>query len=269
MGCCCCTKKSSVIAPKAVILTRKLKNVGLNPPDLTSEVFNADGVLRMFTNPRVPSPPYLRYIFVAVDPCAGSQDPNQRKSDWTVHTLSSPMNIVLGMEAIDVVTPEDYEDRLITHIRRVRALPGCATARIVIDVESGSAVEAGHIYRLVKSNFDDVVTMNDDGRIPGTRMTEHTKGEMATLAIRAIDDGHIAFHRQFVTTHTKPNEMLDEFRQQLLNYKREIRQSRNGTIHYIYSGKDAGRDDMAIAFMRCLYARYRFEREPKYARHLM
>jgi hypothetical protein len=243
--------------------------VGLTPQDVSSEVFNKDGVKRMFTNPRVTCPPYLRYIFIAVDPCAGTKDPTKRASDWTVVTLSSPMNIILGMEAIDVVKPEDYQERFLEHIRRVRALPGCATARIVIDVESGSALEAGHIYKLVRDNFNDVVTMNDDGRIPGTRMTEQTKGEMTTLAVRAIDDGHIAFHRQLVTTHAAPRDMLDEFQKQLLNFKREIRQSKNGTVHYIYSGKDSGRDDMTIAFMRCLYARYRFEREPKYARYMM
>ena len=246
-----------------------IENLGLTPKDMSPEVFAKDKILKIFSNPRVPSPPLVRYLFVAVDPCAGSDISTARLSDFAVMILSSPSNVILGMDAIDAVAPRDYQDRLVSLIHRARQLPGCALARIVLDVENGTGFEAGHIHTLVQQNFPDVVVMDNCARKPGMKMTEVLKREMAELTRLFVDEGNIGIHRDLVTTHSDPEAMLTEFRDQLLRYSRIVKENPNGSNRVLYSGKGPNkrlRDDMAIVLQRALYARYAFTREVKYSR---
>ncbi len=206
-----------------------------------------------------------RYFFVAIDPVAGSDNPEDRKSDFVILTIGGPETTIYGCDAIDVLSIDDYSDKLVAHLLNLRRMPFCSEAKLIVDVESGTGLEASNIVGLIQKHCVDVVFMRDFHRKEGTSTTAESKREMVQLTLPLVNGGQVHIHDKLVTSHKKPDEMLKEFCEQGILFSET---KKNGKS--IFSGKDGGklRDDMWMTLLRAVRARDHFLRSGKYTRHL-
>jgi hypothetical protein len=231
--------------------------------------FGKSKVLELISNARIKFENIIRFVYICIDPCAGSDNEAKAMSDFAVVTMSGPGRTILGMEAIKVIREEDFEHRLIEHIRRVRTIKMCEKAKIVLDIESGTGLEASRVNKLVRSHFDDVITMTDFIRKDGTKTDEAAKRDMVTITREALEAGDVSIHEDFVTTHSDPKKLMQEFGDQMMEYSRVINQGngrRAPTVTFTGKTKQGKKDDLAMTFQRCIRAMRRFATSPKYDR---
>ena len=246
------------------------ETLGVIREDDSPNCFKRERVMALMSQPKVSIERPVRFMFVVVDPVAGTDVADKVASEFVIVTLNDDKTVVLGMEAIDVIYRTDYEARMLEHIRRVRALPRCSGAKIVLDVESGTGLEAGNIISLVQENFLNVIPIVDFRRKPGTKTSEESKLEMMNMTREMFELDNIFFHEQFVTTHKDPAKLLGKFRDQMLDYTRKVVVSNGVTTssHIHLSGKHGGKmDDLSVTFQRAIRCAKKFLHEPKYAKY--
>ncbi len=244
--------------------------LGIVTEEIGNNCFPASKITAIYSQPRVSLDFACRFVFVVVDPCAGSDIADKRESDFAVITLGGEHSVILGMEAWDVVQSEDYETKLIEHIKKIRALPRCRDARIILDVEAGTGLEAGNIIGLVQKNFRNVVPILDFYRKPGTKTTEPVKMEMMEMTREMIERKDVYIHEDFVTSDPNPETILCKWRDQMLDYTREVKVSAsiNQASHVILSGKGKNGgtpDDLSVTYQRAVRCSKRFLHDAKYA----
>lgn len=239
------------------------ENLGIVSEESAPNCFSESSVNDMMTTPRLVLCGPVRYVFVCIDPSAGTDIPEANMSDFAVVSIGGPYTTIVGMEAIDAVEPSDYQDRLLEHIRRIRATKYMEDAILVLDVESGTGQEAGHIYALVQGRFQNVITMKDFHRKPGTKTLNSTKKEMMELTRALLNARDVRILKDFVTTDPHPLKLLEKFRAQMHNYMRYVSVGR--TIHQrnteTFSGKGPnkkGQDDLCVTFQRAIRMRKEF-----------
>ncbi len=118
--------------------------------DVGCNCFTEHSVMNMMKSPRETIYKPVRFIFVVVDPCAGSRIEETRASDFCIVTMCAPFSTIVGIDAFDVITTQDYEPRVLEHIRRIRAMPMFTNATIVLDAESGTGLTAGDVQLLIQ-----------------------------------------------------------------------------------------------------------------------
>jgi hypothetical protein len=237
-----------------------LENLGIEDEGLSPFIFQASKVTDIFTNPRLTIRDPVRYFFVTIDPVAGSDDSDERASDFVILTIGGPDTVIYGCDAIDVVDPKDYNQILVEHIRKLRQLPLCQDSVLVVDVEAGTGLEANHIVATIQSHFKRVVIMRDFHRKEGTKTTAEAKREMVQLTLPLVQSGQIRLVDQLVTSHPNPDKMLKEFQNQGMLFAET---KRNGKS--TFSGKAGGkRDDMWMTLLRAVRARKHFFHSGKY-----
>lgn len=96
-------------------------------------------------------------------------------------------------------------------------------------------------------------------RAPGIWMTNALKRTMAQATGYMVRKKRVKFSNRMVVTGDEytGSAMREMIIEQLQNYKRIIRPTRNvyETAKEIFSGKDAGYDDLSIAFQLCKHTR--------------
>jgi hypothetical protein len=250
------------------------ENLGVVAEESTPYCFSADKIQQLMSNPRRSLSQPMRYIYVCIDPCAGSDIEDKRTSDFALVVIGGPGTIILGMEAIDAYLPDHYNKRIVDHLRQIRKMRYCEDSIFVLDVESGTGLEAGHIIKLITENFNNVVVMQDFHRKPGTRTHEAEKKEMMELTRTLVDTGDISICKDFVCTDPKPEVILGKFSSQMMAYERRIvigkgvRQQNKE----LYSGKGVHKnklDDLSTSFQRAVRCRKTFLFSGKYDRFHM
>jgi hypothetical protein len=245
------------------------ENLGVVAEESSPYCFSASKIQEFMSNPRQELTLPARFVYVCIDPCAGSDIKDERTSDFAVVTISGPGVTILGMEAIDVFEPEHYNKRLIEHLQRIRRLRYCEACIFVLDVESGTGLEVGHITKLIQDNFKDVLCLRDFHRKPGTRTHEAEKKDMYERTKIAIDSGDIRIHKDFVCTDPHPETILAKFQTQMCAYERRVVVGK-GLFHQnkeLYSGKGANGtklDDLSVTLQRAIRARHVFLYSGKY-----
>ncbi len=235
-----------------------------------NQCFTERSIRAMITMPRVTLYEPVRYVYVAVDPSAGSKISEKRGSDYCIFSIcGGPMGtVILGIDAIDAVVTEDYEPILIEHIRRIRAMAPFSGATIVLDAESGTGYTAGDAQLIVQRNFGNIACMNELGRKPGTYTSPEAKREMVEITRGHLDAGDVRIIDQFVTSDPKPAALLEKFMRQMMDYERRVivSESVNKPNSIQYTGKAGGKkmDDIAQTFLRIMRSRLRFTFEPMY-----
>jgi hypothetical protein len=144
-------------------------------------------------------------------------------------------------------------------------------ATIVLDIESGTGFEAGNVNDLVRAHFDNVITMTDYMRKPGTKTDEAAKREMMMMTREQLRMGEIFIHEQFVTTHPDKEKLLKEFSDQMCEYTKVISDSTNNrrasTVTYTGKTKAGKKDDLSVTLQRCIRAMDRFVDSAKYGKY--
>lgn len=237
------------------------ENLGLSVDENeeTAQCFKDEWVDQLFNNERVHLNQAIRYVVSAVDPLAGSDQASAASSDFAVVTIGYPGTIILGMEAIDAVTQEDYNERLLEHYRRIFALRYVETADLILDVEAGTGMEAPCIQNLVKRHYPKAILLNEfEHRKAGTLTDHNAKAEMYQVTLKKLKGGEISIAARFVTTDPKPEKILEKCRKQLLAYEKRLKPSR-GVNRVFYSGKGPGlKDDLSVTLQRALRTQGRY-----------
>lgn len=250
---------------------RESLGVVIEEDDTGAQCFSASRILEIKTNPRRTFDRVVRYVFCCIDPCAGSDDEAKRLSDFAVVTMANQDYTILGMEAIDVVEPEQFEGRLIDHLHKIRRIPMCERATIVLDIESGTGLEASRVDKLVRNHFLDVITMRDFLRKPGTKTDEAAKRDMVVITNDALKMGEVFIHENFVTTHPNPDGILNDFFTQMENYTRVFATStsnrRASQVTFTGKTKPGMKDDLSVTFQRCIRAMIGFKKSDKYDKY--
>jgi len=236
----------------------QMETLGINPTDNRPECFDPIFVRRMFEKKPVEIRDTIRYLLLTVDPAAGSDHSDKRHSDYVFMTVAYPGNIIMAVDALDVIEPQDYEAQLIDHIKRVRGLPHTEDAKLVINVESGTGLEAGHIRRLVKDYFgeDNIICMTNQRRKPGMVTSEVTKARGVDLLRQHLGRDEIKFMNNVITSHNDPKKLLKgDFQRQVLDFKKIVTPRQNGTNSVRYSGKEKDKkDDLIMSLLLGLVA---------------
>jgi hypothetical protein len=212
-----------------------------------------------------------RFVFIAVDPSGGGH------SHFAVVSVFFERGelVVCGLESIPAKRPEDYEEVLRVHCRKLRQVPHLEGALFLLCPEANLGFESSHIARAVKQlPFLVVMHESRDGRTPGMVTTHKTKEVMHSLLRDRLERGSVSYAAPaaLVTTAASPEKILGELTQQVVNYSVVIDTPDRLKGHFrtakrTFSGKHHGNDDLAVMLQfACLVAR-RFHQNPRYRRY--
>lgn len=229
-----------------------------------AKCFQPELVRALFTQPRMTLNRPIRYIFTVFDPVAGSNRSDARTSDFVIISIGIPGNVILGLDALDVVRTEEYQEPLRKHLEYNRSRPFCREATIVIDAESGTGLCAGDIEVYVQDRFDNVIMIQPMDRKPGTITSHLVKEEMAQLTHKILMSREYCFADQIATSHPRPDKLLAEFRDQMIAYEQVLKKS---GLHQrlVFTGKGndgKSKDDMAVTFQRAVRVCELYKNDP-------
>lgn len=253
----------------------KYKREGLGVVKFDSKfVFDHEKVKSMFARSTVNlGDEYVDYIYISIDPVGGTDKPENNKSDFVIFSICEPKITVLGLEQLNIVATDGYKNVLVDHIRRLRLNQHLRNARIVVDVETGSGFIAPDAAAIIEDHFDNVIILTDfEERKIGTVTSNESKDKMYQLTRAEMNLGNIRFWNHMITHHPEPKKMMEEFKEQMLNYARYAIKAKtpNQVTRYRYSGKGENmnlKDDICLTLQRAIYTRHRFKTDKKFVQY--
>lgn len=159
---------------------------------------------------------------------------------------------------------------LVSHIQKLRQVPGLESAIIVFVPESNLAFEGTHQSNVIlNSGLSNVCIMREDDNRAGVRMDNSLKKAMATAFKYKLNKGKVRFLYDFVSLGEKKvyDDVRNEIVEELVYYTRIVKPSKDPFEQpkEIFSGKKGyGTDDLAIAIMLNLIMERRFYASDKY-----
>jgi hypothetical protein len=235
--------------------------------------FNELKVNELFSRPRVAlENKSYRHVFVMIDPAGGSDIREKRGSDFAIVSFVQPGFTIVGAEAIDVLDPTEdgYKNRVAQHIERLQQVPQLRGATFVVIIENNFGTDwqelgmqlqrrfAGHIYVLAEKN--------NKG---GVCTTPQVKQASMEFTRKHLIRDEIRFADCFVTTHEKPERMLDDWQAQFKHFREHKKPSDTpyGKGRIAYSGKDNGPDDLVTVTQLGAYWMEQFWDNPKFKQY--
>lgn len=240
--------------------------MGIMDEELGPNCFTERSISQMMTFPRRVVYEPVRRMFLTVDPSGGTRVITSRSSKFCfILTCENPPTL-LSFGSKDVVVTQDYDEWLLSHLRRVRAMPMFTNATMIVDAESGTGYTAGDVQLLIQRNFQNIICMNELGRKPGTYTSNNLKREAMEVTRALLDAGAIRIFDQLVCDDPK---LMNELPKQLINFERLVRVTTSANLASTveYTGKHHGPDDIAMTFLRNMYDQHRFLLSPMY-KHL-
>jgi len=234
-------------------------------------VFPKDKIREAFALPRVSIRDPVRFVYMVIDPAAGSDIAAKATSQFAIVSICHPNTTIVGLEAFDIVAVgSDFKPTLIEHVRKIRALPFFGDCHIVVDVESGTGTAARDAIACLQDEFLNIIPIKDFTRKYGTTMLNTIKEELVLLTRTVLEMGDVRVYDRLVTSHPHPNTIIGRLKDQLMEYARHVIVGTGPKAHnsVIYHGKGENRnkmDDLALSFQRAIRARRRFWEEPAYA----
>ena len=234
----------------------------------TDRVFSASKIREVVAAPAYEFNAAVREIFVTVDPCAGSEISEKNTSDFAIVAIASPYTVIMGIDALNIVHPDEYRENLFKFLTKLRQHELTKDSVIVLDVEMNTGMTAPDVYAFVTGKFNRVVVINDKTRKEGTLTTEKMKHEMMELTRLLLVKNDVRFWSEFVTNDPNPAAVRAKWATQMTNYRRVFVPGRSVTSKntYVLSGKGPDKkamDDLAMTFQRAVRLRYRSENDPK------
>ena len=157
--------------------------------------------------------------------------------------------------------PDQADGLLVDHIKLLKSLPFLVSALVVFIPESNLAWEGVYRSKHLKKVFgNSLIVMKEDHNSVGVRMNFNLKKAISISLKEKLSKKHIKLYKDIVSLSESqvlpngatPRKIKDQLVDQLLNYCRIIRPSRDPLKPPIelYSGKSGhGFDDMVIATM--------------------
>lgn len=216
--------------------------------------FRLQKVLEIPRQPRHALHRPVSHLICAILPTAGRAAP-RAADDFCIVTIAGGYTgdvVLLGMDAMPVTSPEDYRATVITHLARILALRYCEDAKIVLDVPTGTGLEAGHIIKLVQDAHPGrVIALGDFARKPGTLVTLDSRMLMMRQTRFFIDNNRVYIPLEFLSNTPA---ILEQLCTQLLAYKQ--------VDEHKLSGRGPGRDlhdELSQGLQQAIFAKCRFE----------
>jgi len=237
--------------------------------EASNACFTTESIKHLFDKPFSTITEPVRFVYIAIDPVAGSDVP-EGKSDFVIMSIAGSQCIHwLGAEALDVVRTEDYEDILVEHIKRIKKIPFFETCTLVVDAEAGTGLCAGNIEKIIETHFSPVVFMRSGTRVPGTRTSNESKLQMMQLTRYLLDHFMINIFDGFITTNKNKIDLFKKTKEQLTNYERLVFTGSSVRVQnsVILSGKGlkkTRKDDLSVTLQRVILTRKNFLTEAQY-----
>jgi hypothetical protein len=240
------------------------------PGEDNSRMFSHSKIDALFAKPKFATQDYIPTIFVAIDPNTGKWDSRPGGgSDFAVLSFCEYRGetIILGAEAIDAHSVDDFKKPLFEHLTKIRLPESMRRARIIIAAEMNLGHEASWIQDYVCRHVRDVQFMQETELKVGVPTSAPLKKEMALELRDRLNDGVIRISENFVTSDPSPPAVLEKLKQQMYEYA-EVRVPSTDplkppSVHF--SGKRGGkRDDLVIALQLALIWSKVAKRSAKY-----
>ena len=237
------------------------ENEGMNN-DPNDDLFPKERIAEMFSRPPVPLPNHkVSHVFVAVDPCVGSNDENARGSDYAVVSIIEPGVQIVGMECMWEQQEGDIHEKIIKHCDELAKL--FPSAILVVAFENQTGREHTIVLNLLQQKFGRrIIAMREPEMLKaGLPTTNVLKHDMQGLTRKYLSKSQICFTEKMVTQTPDPAKMLDDFQRQLRAFRRVIKPPKDdfGKVSITYSGKAGNcRDDMAICLQLAIIHREKF-----------
>jgi hypothetical protein len=191
--------------------------------------FNHTMTLEIFSKPRRSLEDVVHHVFIAIDPCAGSDNIHKQTSDYAIIAMCNPGLTIIGMEAMNAALGSSHVDNTVVNfIRKIRAHPLCNRAYIVFACEHGTGMEANRMYSMVMDSFENVIIMSSTTREHGgMKINNDVKQVMMEGLNRSINQRKISICRDFITSDPNPASLLEKLKKQLLAFERVYKEPKN------------------------------------------
>lgn len=239
--------------------------IGVVKPGLEGRIFSPIKIREIFSKPPMQLLFPVKYIYVTIDPCVGTDDAIHTKSDFCVVAVAEPESTIMGMFGLPAIDTEEYRPTLLKFLTDLRSHELTLGAVLVVDVEHGTGMMAGDIYTLVQERFKNVLVVNDLRRKRGTTTDEKMKHDCMQLSRYTLHKDRVHFWDNFVTgMDLDPDQVKAEFKQQMGNYKQEFVKGSNVMAKNSYKltgkGKNGdNKDDYCFTWQRAVRLHDRFE----------
>jgi hypothetical protein len=203
-----------------------------------------------------------RYLFLTIDPCGGAAVKTKKhKSEfaWVSH-IEGGLKII-GLESLRTTGPKEWGPILIKHIQRCLQIPALVNARLIIFVESNMKGEAEWVREIVWKEFPRAIfpcLPEGEGEV-GVRTTAGSKQEMQIYFGGLLNEPNgIQIYDDLITSNAKPAALLDQMKEQMLNFRYYEKEATGPFTHAIttYSGKGASGNELDDIMMALLIAVY-------------
>lgn len=201
---------------------------------------------------RVVLPQSVPAVYVAIDPCGGSNPARGTKSHYAIGAAIPPMTMV-RYGAFDANVGSPFVDLKIKQfLTELRSSKVFENALIVFGVESGTGMEDDRIERLILDNFLNVKPMSHFGYKKGIKMDHRNK---ETMVINLANAFRLDMVR--IADCIPVNDMnIRLLREELLRFKvyKEQPKDPNKPVSIKYHGKENGKtDDLAVVTCWCYF----------------
>lgn len=226
---------------------------------------------KLFAKPMAEIYEPVRFVFVSIDPCAGTDNEQKGTSDFAIVSICGPHSTIVGIDAIPAITHHDWEGPLLKHLQSIRARPYFENCRFVVDVEGNGSMAWSHINAVV-CQMSDVILLSDYKNKQATNTTNAAKKDMVDITRAVLEADDIRFMKGMITSHPHPDRVMQEFKRQMLSYERYViaNPSLRSQNSIIFSGKGSNKDkkdDICLTFQRALRWRRIFLESPKYRQY--
>lgn len=230
--------------------------------DFDTHVFRADKIDDLLLKPRSNIHRDVDLVFVTIDPCNGSEDPDALASHYCIFTYCEP-GILVGCDAVDAPNSDVAHAALERHLHRLAEIPWFKKSTIVVNVEANNSFSADIDYKVVKRVYGNkpggIIQVNtySGNRKQGVVTTNPLKRDMAKLMQEMLMTNRLSIFQDFISGTPKIFEMIEK---QFKAYEKFIKPGKLPTDpnSATYSGKHQGPDDICVTMQRGLYTAYNF-----------
>jgi hypothetical protein len=244
---------------------RESQGIDKQPP---TACFEAHDINHVFTTKKHRLTETQRYIFIAIDPCAGTTKSGTAVSEFAWVTFVEPGFRIIGLESIPTRGFSSWEGRLIQHIKFCYAQPYLMNAKLVVFVESNMKGEAEQVQRVIRQHYPFSAFPNDKkDLIPGIITTNKTKHDMQLAFRAALEERVVSLPENLITTDDNPVKLLTRLQEQLMEFQKiaNVGKTPLSQTQHVFSGKGLNNkkmDDLAIVVQLGHYCMRRFFTSP-------
>ena len=210
---------------------------------------------RLIANPPLGLTKPPPFILVSIDPASGSDVASKSTSDFAIVSVAAPGVCIYGMDAVECVRHQQYEEVLFTHLTRLRAMNGCHKASLIFAIEGNGSATWSYLTTAIRKRFKNVAFISDYTRKEATNTSAKLKRDALSKTLLRLDADEVRFCNNFVSADP---DIIDKFEAQMRNYRRFVKPNSDPAKqdHVSFSGKGVNKrdkDDLCFTFQRAVY----------------